>query len=342
MAKPKALKGSRVDGVLLAFGRRLVLLGGGKKSGPFPLQEPVEHAPEPGAAWTAGPKLGAGLRDVCAIPLDEASALVVGGRGPDQIQTDAAFVVDARGDAPVLRQPERLPVRRTAVVACRLASGRVLVSGGLSETGGDGMTARRVDVFEVVGDRWSSAPEHLAPRLGHALVALGDGRILALGGQDQAAARSSELFDGDAWRPGAALDEPRVRSTATLLRDGRVLVVGGGNGAAGVASTALWSPEDRWTAGPPLHTARGGHQAFALRDGGVIVVGGHGVREVERYDPETDRWEVIGALEVPRRGAAAALVAGGALVCAGGVDTTSGKEQRTVEVLELGVEPAEL
>ena len=71
----------------------------------------------------------------------------------------------------------------------------------------------------------------LANRTSHAAVALGDGRVLILGGQNMVgdSLSSSEIYSPPtrSFTAGPALATPRTMHTATMLRDGTVLVIGG-------------------------------------------------------------------------------------------------------------------
>jgi hypothetical protein len=90
------------------------------------------------------------------------------------------------------------------------------------------------------------------PREGPTATALGDGRILVVGGSVMAADDSwSVVTDAETWDPRTrsfiemgSLAEARAGHTSRLLLDGRVLIVGGAGGIDGdiLASAELWAP----------------------------------------------------------------------------------------------------
>src|ERR1700675_4152188 len=69
-------------------------------------------------------------------------------------------------------------------------------------------------------------------RRGHVAVALGHGRVLIIGGEnDRGLVKQSELFDlgSRSFSLGAGLIRPRTDAVALRLANGRVLVLGGRN-----------------------------------------------------------------------------------------------------------------
>ena len=110
-------------------------------------------------------------------------------------------------------------------VAVRLDDGRVLVAGGMDDTG-EGLLAT-ADLFDP-STGTVPAPDMSAPRYQPAAAVLGDGSVLVTGGYggDQSADRYVAALDR--WIPAPTMGTPRWAHTATLLTDGRLLVAGGG------------------------------------------------------------------------------------------------------------------
>lgn len=108
------------------------------------------------------------------------------------------------------------------------------------------------------------------------------------------------------------------------MLDGRVWVIGGLTAAGATANVETYDPAtDRWAPGPALPVALH-HPAAAVFRGEIVVLGGFGAA-AGLYDRPSDRvlvlrggaWVDLPPLTRPR-GAAAAAVAGGVLVLAGG------------------------
>ena len=61
-------------------------------------------------------------------------------------------------------------------------------------------------------------------------MTLRDGRVLVVGGEDQADQKTAEIFDpvANTWKPAASSTAPHVAAPGFVLGDGRVLFFGGG------------------------------------------------------------------------------------------------------------------
>jgi hypothetical protein len=161
----------------------------------------------------------------------------------------------------------------------------VLVIGGESDVEGP---LRSAEIWGEPGQgekaRWTPAGRMQVPRVGHTLTALGDRRVLVVGGggHDQNA-RLAEIWSEETgvtetatFKPAGRLSVGRRFHTATLLPDGHVLVIGGRDPQDRPLATAeIWDPERHvWNAAGRLHLARCCHTATLLPDGRVLVVGG--------------------------------------------------------------------
>ncbi len=137
-------------------------------------------------------------------------------------------------------------------------------------------------------------------------VALGDGRVLAVGGSNAGVELAAcDAYDPAAgmWSPAAPMSVPREYHSVTVLADGRVLVAGGINHVGSVYAEARDSAEiydpatDTWTPAGPMGARRYWHGAVRLPDGRVLVAGGFGptsppsqLASAELYDPATNAW----------------------------------------------------
>jgi hypothetical protein len=251
---------------------------------------------------------------------------------PGSPQAGRAELFDPRARA-FFRLPS-MKVPRQGFALAPLKDGTILVSGGTD--GSRTLTMNLLERYHPGEGTFALLASAMGcPRSGHAAVALENGRILLLGGQNGGhPVPTAEVFDPvqDRCRAVGALIQPRMDGfTATRLADGRVLVCGGRTDVSqGVASAELFDP-DRGTFRPlpPMGTPRCGHTATLLRDGRVLIVGGthqegdeiQEERNAECFDPRIMRFMSTGTLMArARHDAAAALMADGRVIIAGGLD----------------------
>ena len=150
---------------------------------------------------------------------------------------------------------------------------------------------------------------------------------LALGA---AAFTTSSAAVAAGWASTGSLNTARYSHTATLLLDGRVLVAGGtdilGNR---LASAELYNPATgQWTVTGNMSTPRAQFTATLLGTGEVLVAGGISavnpngtagcIGTAELYNPATGQWTPTGTLNAARGNHAAALLASGQVLVAGG------------------------
>ena len=168
----------------------------------------------------------------------------------------------------------------------------------------------------------------LEARWDHAAVALGDGRVLVLGGaiatDDET--NTAELFDPatGTFTAAGSMTERRTAAAATLLDDGRVLVTGGGTKSTMLRSAELYDPvTDRFAAAGDLTLVRLRATATLLADGRVLIAGGYDggatmLASADVYDPATGGFAPTAAMGVPRYGHTATLLADGRVLVIGG------------------------
>ena len=131
-------------------------------------------------------------------------------------------------------------VQRRYVETARLPDGRVLVAGGYNSVGGLGIT-NTAEIYNPVSNSWSAAGTLSVPRYLHSLVALPNGRMLAVNGSSDTVYSPTSLVANmesynpvsNQWTIIGQLQQPNIASTATLLQDGRVWGAGGRTGGSG-------------------------------------------------------------------------------------------------------------
>ncbi|AMY13017.1 Kelch motif [Luteitalea pratensis] len=135
------------------------------------------------------------------------------------------------------------------------------------------------------------------------------------------------------WSPSGAMTAGREFASSALLPDGSVLVFGGRESGASMAVAERFAG-GTWSPAGASPVQRWGQTATTLADGTVIIAGGTGVTSVdeqgqpvtaptaaiERFDPSTGEVTPLAFLSGPRTGHAAARLADGRVLFAGGYD----------------------
>jgi len=236
---------------------------------------------------------------------------------------------------------------RFAATATALASGRILIAGGVANEGAAGVSAELYDPasggFMLTGGMLSGRAYHTATRLK-------DGRVLIAGGmgKDGKTVRPAELYDPASGQfvPTGNMLQSRYDHTATLLTNGKVLLTGGNTtrAAANYLDTAeLYDPasgtfsptgkvtrlydieQDKFFYEGEMGVARSRHTATMLPDGKVLVAGGAGANgkteaSTEIYDPASGQFATTATMISPRQGHRATLLHDGQVLISGGYD----------------------
>lgn len=126
-----------------------------------------------------------------------------------------------------------LATARQLHTATLLATGKVLVTGGLGSTGSSIATA---ELFDPTPQSFTATTGSMGTaRAQHTATLLKDGTVLVTGGDPPGAVlATAELYDPTAgtFSPTGRMGTARLSHTATLLSNGSVLVTGGTNGTA--------------------------------------------------------------------------------------------------------------
>ena len=235
---------------------------------------------------------------------------------------------------------------RTLHTATLLASGQVLVTGGLSNDGGFSWF-NSSELFTPTNASFATTGALQVARAYHTATLLCDlaalpctnATVLVVGGEAAAGAvGSAELYDptaGTFTLTAGSLATARYGHTATRLLSGKVLIAGG-NTTAGtvdtgsVASAELFDPATGTfsATAAPMASPRFFHTATLLPDGRVLIAGGvvaGGVHldSAELYDPVTNTFSPAPSpMTVAREGHTATLLPSGKVLIAGGLDAS--------------------
>jgi Ca2+-binding RTX toxin-like protein len=262
---------------LLKSGKVLVTGGNTNETFDEPLTASAELYDPARNMWSAAASMGEVRSSHTATLLGNGKVLVTGGSGSLDINFGHGFPSSAELYDPVSdtwSPTAGLSMGRAGLTATLLTSGKVLVTGGFDDRGGDPASA---ELYDPARGSWSPAASMSTPRSGHTATLLASGKVLVTGGHLTAAA---ELYDParDTWSRAPSMRTPRDLHTATLLTSGKVLVTGGfadDTRSSVIASSELFDPVSRtWSAAASMSTPRAGHRATFLATGKVLVTGG--------------------------------------------------------------------
>ena len=231
--------------------------------------------------------------------------------------------------------------------ATKLDDGRVLIVGGVRESGTSATFWATTEFFEPATATFSAGPELQAGglRRGHRATTLSDGRVLLTGGKWRYQDSETGSINEQIWRPALVFDpsldggyggfadpivmrDARVYHTATTLSDGRVLLAGGQCDSA--APPPERDPDDPCNDFEPEVTCVEGFS-----------------RTTEIFDPATGVSTCGPVLSGGRAFHAAVKVGTDTVVLIGGLDVsgalatvefvTAGEDQSTVSAAQLAI-----
>lgn len=194
-----------------------------------------------------------------------------------------------------------LQAARSKPVLADLGDGSVIAIGGKRSSG---LASAFVDRYDPIEAAWAPYTSMIIGRESPTATRLNDGRVLVTGGLGVLATgvlASVEALEviNEAWISLGSMEFARVGHTATLLQDGSVLIVGGQLGTGAERTAEVFDPEfSTWTRVGDVAFPRHGHTATLMPDGTVLIIGSSspGVQAVERFDPTTDQFELVGLL----------------------------------------------
>jgi hypothetical protein len=305
-------------------------------------------------------KLGTPRMLATATELPDGSVLVVGGARRARLDPSAGLpiVVDPADvvDTFEVYLPQEhiwiekpLPEGRVFHTATHIGDGKVLVTGGGTDFTNALQNAVLFDpAGESVGDFERVSSNMSAPRLGHAAVHLGGGRVLMLGGAALTTKPPFEEYDHEREvfesRQFTGMPPNLFFHAAKVipLRPDEILLCGGSffDGTSALNSpmkenvrilSHISSGDIDSQEGPPMEVPHLMHSLPELSTRNLLVAGGFvdlsltPGQVVELFDPAaTEFWVpfvggVDTALSRPRGGHGAIAVSGGRALCAGGL-----------------------
>ncbi|MFC9392479.1 Kelch repeat-containing protein [Streptomyces sp. NPDC057027] len=339
------LFGATSAAVRLKDGRVMIAGGGDDRLGP---QDGTALFDPRAGAWTAAAPLREARRMHSTTLLADGRVLVAGGSG-----RTSGYPVQPLDGAEVYDPAERrwsdggrMGQARCGHSATLLPDGRVLVAGGTTARSADSeRSLASAEVFDPASGLWTSTGPMADARSFHPAVALPGGGVLVAGGwaatrrdwRGGAGLAYCERYDPATgrWTVTGGFFAARTGHRLTALADGTVLATGGGDPDAGTqgrpdpysrATAERYDPATgTWNREADMPCGRALHQAVLLPTGEVLVMGGTndalgeaGYRSTARYDPRFGTWTEGPGMAVGRIDFAAAVLADGRVLVAGG------------------------
>nr|WP_295901924.1 kelch repeat-containing protein [uncultured Bdellovibrio sp.] len=213
--------------------------------------------------------------------------------------------------------------------AALLNNGKVFVSGGVS-TEPTLNYPTSSDIFDPATGNWSAAAPIPAPRARSTSTTLPNGKVLVVGGQDDANILGTTILydpNSDSWSAGPSLSHPRSGHVAVLLPNGKVLVIGGTGDFGGsllIGEAEVYDPStNTWSSGGTMPVPCY-YPSATIISGKVVVIGGLATpnysQAVQIYDIASNTWTSGTSATVGRLGHIAAPI-GGKILVAGGSNT---------------------
>jgi Kelch motif len=260
-----------------------------------------------------------------AAPLGDGRVLVAGGQSLGYFQSAEIFNPTTN----TFSLTGSMGTPRTYAAAAPLPDGRVLVAGGFN--GSSNLAS--AEIFNPASNSFTPTSGPMStPRYQASAAPLSDGRVLVVGGDGST---DYEIFNpatGTFSTPsGSAISGPLRAAAAAQILGGPVLLVGGTeNGTTYLSSTLIFNGVTWGSGVSSMTTPRLAPGAASLPGGGALIVGGQSgpfnyLSSAEVYDPIASTFTTagIGLLSTPRGSPAAAPLADGRVLVAGGFDGSS-------------------
>ena len=318
-----ALPLGRSDFGVAVTDARLVAVGG--KSGGQALKS-VTALDLTTATWTDLADMATARHGLAVAAVNKTVYAIGGSTGVEDGQVTAT--AEALKLAPRRPQPapqwRALPDAPTArlMMAWTVLDDQIWVAGGMRH----GETLQTVESYDTRTGEWRTQPPLPIP-LHHATAATFRGELVVIGGaSDSIADASNKVFafrDGK-WAELPAMQRARVAPGAAVVDD-KLVVVGGQDDKQLVAPTEVFDGQS-WTQAADLPTPR--EHLAAVSDGEYLyAIGGRALSSdenssaLERFDPESGKWEELADMPTARGSYGAAFV-DGRIVAVGGEEPT--------------------
>ena len=257
------------------------------------------------------------------------------------IASPVASPVAAKPEQLIWQSAGQLAVPRAYGSAVALASGDILVFGGLDRE--DPYVVNFTsELFDPVTGHARVLGQLIPGRVNHSATVGWAGRVVMAGGSEWEGDHWGVIDRVDVYLPyeqrwvqGQPMLHARTGHRATALRDGRIFVTGGYDGPRLIGWSEIYDPHvDRWTRAAPMPQVRGDFAITTLIDGRILVAGGLVGKDSAAtltsivYDPMTDAWRSGPPLNAERVLFAQTKLPNGDLLIVGGQGAASGTADR--------------
>ena len=247
-------------------------------------------------------------RSVCGVAVVGNRMFVMGGYDGERA-LDSVEVFDISRNEWHRLSPMR---QRRCSCAAAVLDGQVYVVGGVCGP----HALQDVERYDPAADRWVTCTQMLEGRSGCGLAAV-NGKLYAVGGINThgETVSSAEVYDPqrDCWRRLESMNSPR-RSLGLVAVGDALYAIGGNDGARDLGSVECLdtsSHSKRWRDRGAMQHARMYCHAVE-HDGMVYVIGGlsgsETLPQVEKFDPQGNKWTVHSKFDDAICGSAAAVL----------------------------------
>ncbi|HYA34803.1 MAG TPA: kelch repeat-containing protein [Candidatus Binataceae bacterium] len=315
-----------------------VLIAGGGIGRPYPAFASTDiFDPTSNTFETSTPSMNVARAYATATLLPNDSVLIAGGEpsftvSPPSPSTLASTeIYDSSSNSFATSTPS-MNIAREQATATLLPNGKVLIAGGLDESG-DSLAS--TEIYDPSTNSFAaSTPSMNIARAGATATLLPNGMVVIVGGFLVAngssawnSLASTEIYDPSTNTFATStptMNVARANATATLLPNGAILIAGGYNPHLSVpvlASTDIFDPSTSTfaTSTPTMNVARAYATATLLLTGNVLIAGGDTSTEI--YYSATNTFAAsTPSMSVSREYATVSLLPNGQVLIAGGQD----------------------
>ena len=261
--------------VLLNDGR--VLVAGGLHPNGSVLSSAETFDPTTGTFSPTGP-MSVGRARAQAFRLDDGRVIVIGGLADSGAHDTAEIYDPATGTWSATGSMHEARDRHRAAM---MLDGRIVVTGG-SDGVGNGTSTNSTEIYNPLTGTFGQIGPMTIARDRHALVLLGDSRVIVAGGQSNSVIeRATDIFDPrtghTVWNGAAPLEHRRFAASYTALANGNALICGGFDGENYLRTCEVYdAATDTFIEADQLSQPTSGALIVTLADGQVLVCGGLG------------------------------------------------------------------